>query len=212
VREADHSGDLTLVERMLAGDERAFEAFAERYFKALYRFTFARLRGDRELTREIVQTAVTKALAKLDNYRGEAALLTWLCSCCRNEILMHFRHRRTAPPAVELEEELEPVPGFAPQGPGDPEAVLLKRESARQVHMALDGLPAHYAQALEWKYLDRLPVNDIAWRLGVRPKAAESLLTRARQAFRTSYEAVQDACATGQNTEEPNDARTRSED
>jgi RNA polymerase sigma-70 factor (ECF subfamily) len=190
VREGDHSEDLELAERMLAGDEAAFEAFGELYFKALYRFTSTRLRGDRELTREIVQTAVTKALSKLDTYRGEASMLTWLCSCCRNEILMHFRRRRTTAPDVELTEELEPAAGFGSLGPGSPEAKLLRRETSHLVHAALDGLPGHYGQALEWKYLDGLPVADIAWRLGVRPKAAESLLTRARQAFRTIYESL----------------------
>jgi DNA-directed RNA polymerase specialized sigma24 family protein len=56
--------------------------------------------------------------------------------------------------------------------------------------MALDLLPPHYSQALEWKYLERLPVLEIAARMGVQAKAAESLLTRARQAFRTSYQSL----------------------
>ena len=42
----------------------------------------------------------------------------------------------------------------------------------------------HYGDILEWKYVDGLSVADIAARLGVGPKAAESLLTRARNAFR----------------------------
>ncbi len=176
---SDHSGDLDLVGRMLAGEERAFETFGERYFKALYRFTSARLEGDRDLTREIVQIAMMKALSKLETYRGEASLLTWLCSCCRNEILMHFRRRRTAPTGVELEEGRDLR---------DPEIVLLGKERANRVHMTLDGIPGHYARALEWKYLDRLPVQEIASRMGVLPKAAESLLTRAREAFRKTYE------------------------
>jgi RNA polymerase sigma-70 factor (ECF subfamily) len=194
VQEAERSEDLTLVERMLAGDEDAFETFGERYFKALYRFVSARLQGDRELTREIVQTAVTKALGKLATYRGEASLLTWLCSCCRNEILMHLRRRQSAPAFVELTEE--------PETGRDPEVVLLSRERAQRVHMALDMIPAHYARALEWKYVDGFAVNDIAGRLGVQPKAAESLLTRARQAFRTRYEKLK----------EPDHGRTRPRD
>lgn len=178
---SDHGADLQLVERMLAGDERAFETFGERYFQALYRFTSARLQGDRDLTREIVQTAIAKALSRLETYRGEASLLTWLCACCRNEILMCFRSRRSAPAAVELEDGRDPH---------DPEIALLGKERAHRVHMALDGIPDHYARALEWKYLDRLSVLEIAERMGVQPKAAESLLTRARQAFRTTYESL----------------------
>jgi RNA polymerase sigma-70 factor (ECF subfamily) len=173
---------------MLAGDEAAFEAFGERCFKALYRFAFARLNGDRDLTREIVQAAVAKALGKLASYRGEASLLTWLCACCRNEILMHFRRARSAPVEIDLDGP-DAGSGMATPTTGDPEVVVL-------VHMALDGLPERYAQALEWKYVDGLPVDAIAERLGLGPKAAESLLTRARQAFRTSY-----ADVIGKNTE-----------
>ncbi len=180
---AKHIEDLRLVERMLAGEEAAFEAFGERCLKAVYRFTLARLQGDRALAQEIVQTAMAKALANLGTYRGDASLPTWLCSCCRNEILMHFRRRRTAPAEVALEEEDLEAAGDA----GDAEAALLRREEAVAVHMALDLLPEHYAQALEWMYTERLQVREIAALMGVQPKAAESLLTRARQAFRTSY-------------------------
>jgi RNA polymerase sigma-70 factor (ECF subfamily) len=99
------------------------------------------------------------------------------------------------PAELELEEGQEPVPGSGRQAPRDPEAALLHEESARRVHMALDGLPERYARALEWKYVECLSVNEIAWRMGVRPKAAESLLTRARQAFRTSYDGLRGAFA-----------------
>ena len=172
---------------MRAGEEAAFSEFVERYSRALYRFTLARLDGDRDLTRETVQSVITKALGKLDTYRGEASLLTWLCACCRNEVLMHLRRRRAAPWRVELDDGVEPAPGFHVQRPRDPERVLLRREETHLVHVALDTLPSHYAQALEWKYVERAPVVEIAARLGIRPKAAESLLTRARQAFRRSY-------------------------
>jgi DNA-directed RNA polymerase specialized sigma24 family protein len=48
----------------------------------------------------------------------------------------------------------------------------------------LDHLPPHYGSVLEWKYIDELPVQEIADRLGMRLRAAESLLARARRAFR----------------------------
>ena len=188
----EHTADLQLVGRMLGGDESAFAVFGDRYFAAVYRFALARLDGDRELTREIVQSVMTRTLSRLDTYRGEAALLTWLCACCRNEILMHFRRRSSAPAEVPLDpgfgREPEPAAGAPPAGPRRPDAALERREAARLVHAALEALPARYARALEWKYLEHLPVREIAERLEVGPKAAESLLTRARQAFRTTWE------------------------
>lgn len=187
---AKYGEDQRLVERMLAGDEKAFEAFGERYFKALYRFVSARLGGDGELTREIVQTAVCHALARLDTFRGEASLLTWLCACCRNEMLMHFRRRKSAPVELEMNDEIELAPAFPSAPPRNPETALLRHEASHLVHIVLDALPAHYARALEWKYLDHLPVKEIAARMSLDPKAAESLLTRARQAFRAGYEGL----------------------
>jgi len=64
---------------------------------------------------------------------------------------------------------------------------LLRREVARLVHVTVDHLPPHYSQLLEWKYSDGLSVKEIAGQLGISPKAAESLLTRARQAFRDGF-------------------------
>ena len=52
----------------------------------------------------------------------------------------------------------------------------------------LDSLPAEERVVLEWKYLDRCTVREIAERLGRTEKGAEALLYRARNAFRTAYE------------------------
>jgi RNA polymerase sigma factor (sigma-70 family) len=68
-----------------------------------------------------------------------------------------------------------------------PEDALRQEEVARLVHVALDRLPGRYGDALEWKYIDGLSVRQIAERLGLSAKAAESLLTRARAAFRDGF-------------------------
>ncbi len=181
-----------LVERMLAGDEVAMDEFADGYFPGLLRFALARLQGDSELARELVQTTVCKALAKLATFRGEAPLSTWLCACCHNEIRMHFRRKATLPRVIELDsrddEDGEAAADLVPSLGEHPEGVLERKEEARRVHATLDRLPPRYARALEWKYLDRLSVQQIAGRLRLGAKAAESLLTRARRAFREGFE------------------------
>jgi len=185
----EHAEDLALVERMLDGDERAFEVFGERYSRALWRFAVSRLAGDRERAAEIVQTTMVKALSKIETYRGEASLLTWLCACCRNEVLMHFRSRRRAPEEVELGEGIEPAAGVSVAPPIDGEAALLARERALRVHLILDTLPGDYARALEWKYVEKLSMREIATRLERSEKSVESLLARSRSAFRRSWDA-----------------------
>lgn len=180
--------DKQLVRRMLAGDERAFEEFSDSYIPILYRFASRRLDRDRELTREIVQSTVCKAIAKLSTFRGEAALTTWLCACCRTEIAGYFRRQNRPIREVELaEDDIALDTPWSLSSLEGPEQDLLRKETADLVHSALDSLPPHYGQALEWKYLDGLSVKEIADRLAVGPKAAESLLTRARQAFRDGH-------------------------
>ena len=87
-----------------AGDERAFDRVSEGYLPVLYRFALRRVGGERELARDLVQTTMCKVIEKLDSYRGEAPLFTWLCACCRHEIAAHFRRLGRRPREVELAE------------------------------------------------------------------------------------------------------------
>jgi RNA polymerase sigma-70 factor (ECF subfamily) len=69
----------------------------------------------------------------------------------------------------------------------DPEATLRRRELSTIVQLTLDHLPGRYGDVLEWKYMHGLSVDEIAGRLGIGYKAAESLLTRARAEFRQAF-------------------------
>lgn len=178
------AGERRLVDRMRAGDELAFESFAEHYIPALYRFAQRRL-GDRELTKEIVQATVCKVIGKLDGFRGEAPLFTWLCACCANEIAAHYRRLGRRPREVELDEDAAET------------RAIERMETADLVHVSLDRLPSGHARILEWRYVEGLEVAEIAVRLETSYKAAESLLSRARAGFRDVYEQFAAAGDTG---------------
>lgn len=175
---------------MRAGEEQAFEEFFAIYFQPLFRFALSRVGRQRDLAKEVAQVAICTALEKLHLFRGEAQLFTWLCAICRCEIFAARRRERREALSEPLTEDLltRPEDRTAAQLE-DPEHRLLRDEVARQVRQTVDCLPPHYAQALAWKYTDGLPVNEIARRLGVSAKAAESLLTRAREAFRAHFPA-----------------------
>ncbi len=182
-------GDRALARRILAGDEAAFDEFFEGHFPGLFRFASARVR-DPELARDLVQTAICKAIANLRTYRGESTLAAWLFTICRYEISGHYRKLCRAPPRVDLAEEGSDAGMTLDSLVSDldgPDESLSRKEVVQRVHAVLDALPPRYGAALEWKYVDGLSVKEIAERLGVGPKAAESLLTRARQAFRDHF-------------------------
>ena len=185
--------DIALTRRVLAGDEAAFDEFFARYFPRLYRFALARLDNNEDAAEEIVQRVLIRALDRLHTYRGEAALLTWLCSLCRREIAARYEaesRRREVSLVDERPEIRVALDALAASGSIDPEALLGRQELADLVRLTLDHLPGRYGDVLEWKYMQDLSVHEIADRLGVGYKAAESLLTRARAAFRDGFALV----------------------
>jgi RNA polymerase sigma-70 factor (ECF subfamily) len=195
--------DLALARRVLDGDEAAFDEFFAGNFPRLYRFALARLGGNEDAAEEIVQRVLIRALARLQTYKGEAALLTWLCTLCRREI-SGWREREGQLREVSLFDDRLQVraalDALAAVEADDPEATLRRRELSGLVQLTLDHLPGRYGDVLEWKYIQELSVDEIAGRLGVGYKAAESLLTRARAAFRDGFPFVigdwLDGCAT----------------
>ncbi len=187
----DRGSDRFLVKRLLAGEDRAFEEFFDAYFPRLYRFALARVDHDPDSAEEVVQATLTKVILKLHTFRGEAALFSWLCTFCRHQISAFYRQRQRAPRRVDLMEDepeiLAALESLTMTADADPQEKLQRKELSRLVQVTLDHLPPRYGDALEWKYIHGLTVKEIAALLEVGPKAAESLLTRARSAFRDGF-------------------------
>jgi RNA polymerase sigma-70 factor (ECF subfamily) len=190
----DNGSERELVRRMLGGDEGAFDEFFADYFPRLFRFAVLRLR-DSDAAEDIVQASLMAAMRHLGSWRGEASLFTWLCTICRREIAA-WQKRTSRRVIVSIEDDdpgvraaLDSIGAAADAA----DARLARADTGRIVQLALDHLPPRYSRVLEWKYLEELSVDDIAGRLQCTPKAAESLLTRARDAFRDAFAAVQAA-------------------
>ena len=186
--------DQELIAAMLAGDETAFRTFFDSYFPRVYRFALPRLASDVEATKEVVQATLARAVRHLAGYRGEAALFSWLCQICRRQIVDYLRaNKRYSDNVVliddtpELRAALEAVEAPAAdepsQGYGD-------AETKRLVQSVLDRLPARYGDVLEWKYIEGRSVEEIGALLGIGHTAAQSVLARARTAFRQALETV----------------------
>jgi RNA polymerase sigma-70 factor (ECF subfamily) len=190
----DYGSDREMVRRMLGGDEAAFDEFFADYFPRLFRFAVLRVR-DQDAAEDIVQNSLIAAVRHLGSWRGEASLFTWLCTICRREISAW--EKRTSRRAIVSIADDDPGLRAALESIGAaaeaPDAGLARADTGRIVQLVLDHLPPRYSRALEWKYLEDLSVDDIAGRLQCTPKAAESLLTRARDAFRDAFAAVQAA-------------------
>ncbi len=187
--------DRSLAAKVAAGDQAAFDAFFKEYFPRLFRFTLTRVDNNEELAEEIVQRTMCIVVRKMGSFRGEALLFTWLCQICRNETNAVFRQRK-----IEMREDvpIEDHPGVqaalesVAADDGRPESAMRREEIANFVRVTLEHLPSKYAQALELKYVQGYSVKEVATSLNVGEKAAESILTRSRVAFKERFKAIWD--------------------
>jgi RNA polymerase sigma-70 factor (ECF subfamily) len=182
--------DKQLVRRLLAGDERGFGQFFDRYSHRLAAFVVRRTRLDRAAVEDVVQNAMIRAVRSLGQYRGEASLLTWMCQIARSELADRQRREQRRPQVISYDADaglgaavdqiavadaIGPVAGFDDGARGE------------AVWQTLAALPDRQARVLELKYGDDLSVEEIAVQLGVTVTAAQSLLARARNAFREAW-------------------------
>ncbi|MAT05634.1 MAG: RNA polymerase subunit sigma-24 [Acidimicrobiaceae bacterium] len=105
--------------------------------------------------------------------------VAWLIGIARHKLADHWRRR-------EREQRLLVAVDAEPDASDDTWDVELDRITA---HEALAELGPYHRGALTLRYVDGLPVREVAAHLGRTEKATEVLLVRARAAFRTVYEA-----------------------
>lgn len=187
--------DRSLASRVAAGDQDAFDSFFREYFPRLFRFILSRVDNDADLAEEIVQRTMCIVVRKMGSYRGEALLFTWLCQICRNETSAVFRQRKLEMRADIPIEDHPAVQAALESVMADdylPESARRREEISHFVTVTLEHLPSRYATALEMKYVQGNSVVEIAEKLGVGEKAAESILTRARVAFKERFGSIWD--------------------
>src|SRR5579885_1727240 len=144
------------------GDQAAVRALADAALQPLYCFCFYRVGRNRHVCEEVVQETLARALRR----ENAALALDALWANMDRELL-----------ALDARLDSEPL---AEEG-------LLREETRELVNATMSQLPPHYREALEAKYLTGKSVHDMASSWSTTDKAVESLLSRARNAFRATF-------------------------
>lgn len=141
----------------------------------LFAFVLRRC-GDRSLAEDLTSDVVLRAVRETKR-TGVLVTPAWLTTVARNRLIDHWRSAAREDRRLRLAWSDRDGDEWNDDSPLDPEAV---REAMR-------GLRPDHQAVLSLRYLDDLTVPEVAKSLGRSIHATESLLVRARRAFRESY-------------------------
>ncbi|MCI0701506.1 MAG: RNA polymerase sigma factor [Planctomycetia bacterium] len=165
---------------VLAGDTGAWRLWFDTHFERLSAYVQWRCGGLRDLADDVLQETWLTAVRRLSAFDpAKGSFFNWLCGIASNTARNAIRTRQRANLRIRPLTPKDDVPSADASN---------ATEKAERVASALTELPDHYEAVLRAKYFDQQTVEQIAKARGESLKAVESLLSRARQAFRDAYE------------------------
>ncbi len=192
----DATFDAAWRDKALAGEDQAVTRLASWALVPLYRFCLYRVGRNHHLCEEVVQETLLRAIRGLERYEPDRAggrIFPWLTGLARNEIRRVLSRESAAAGLQEfwtkMDEQLLSLYAMLETEPFGQD-LLVRAETQQMVNATMSQLPPHYGRALEAKYVAGQSTRDVATALGLSAKAAESLLGRARKAFRATFLAL----------------------
>lgn len=179
--------DLFLVERSVAGDQKAFELLVIKYQRRIQRL-IGRMVRDVDLVEDIAQETFIRAYRALAQFRGDAQFYTWLYRIAVNTAKKALMDMKRDPTVSEnsfksadddetsmLENELT--------SSETPDAVLASKEIAEMVNSAMDALPEELRQAITLREIEGLSYEEISEAMNCPIGTVRSRIFRAREAI-----------------------------
>lgn len=179
--------DALLVERTVAGDQKAFELLVIKYERRIQRL-IGRMVRDVDLVEDIAQETFIRAYRAMGKFRGDAQFYTWLYRIAVNTAKKFLMDLKRNPTVSENsfktadDDETSPVENEL-TSPETPEAVLASKEIAEMVNAAMDALPEDLRQAITLREIEGLTYEEIADAMNCPIGTVRSRIFRAREAI-----------------------------
>ncbi|MCB0343845.1 MAG: sigma-70 family RNA polymerase sigma factor [Bdellovibrionales bacterium] len=168
----------------------------DKYGDLLYGFALKSVKNP-DLAKDLVQDTFVSALDKLDTFKGDSAVSTWLTAILKNKVVDHYRKAstRTTSSTDNLEEVVNAQFNsfsiwrvFVPNWARDPEEAVEHASFIETLKDCLKKLPELSRQALELRTMEGAKTADICKILDIRPSNLGVTIYRARMALRTCME------------------------
>jgi len=178
------SVDLELVQRVQAGDKKAFDVLIMKYQQRIVHVITGFVHDPVEAL-DVAQEAFIKAYRAIPNFRGDSAFYTWLYRIAINTSKNHLTARSRRPPLHDVDAMDATNFYDAPELKEfeTPESKLVSDELQQVIYNAIEGLPEDTATAIKLRELEGLSYEEIAEVMGCPIGTVRSRIFRAREAI-----------------------------
>ncbi|TDG16871.1 RNA polymerase sigma factor [Paraburkholderia silviterrae] len=184
--------DAEIVRRIVSGDLAAFELLMRRHNRRLFRLARATLRNDAE-AEDALQDAYLKAFNALAQFRGDAALATWLSRLVLNECFGRMRRearrQNLMPTLLNGADDEQMAFDMDPTNVHDdfaPDQAASRAEIRALLERKLDALPVGFRTVFVLRSVEEMSIEETAQCLGIAEATVRSRHFRARQMLRDS--------------------------
>jgi RNA polymerase sigma-70 factor (ECF subfamily) len=180
--------DLQLVQRTVAGDDKAYELLVVKYQRRIERL-IGRMVRDVDLVEDIAQETFIRAYRALHQFRGEAQFYTWLYRIAVNTAKKALVDMKRDPTVSEAalrgsdDDDETYRPGNEPTTDESPDTILAAKEIAAAVNAAMEALPVELRQAVTLREIEGLSYEEIAEVMNCPIGTVRSRIFRAREAI-----------------------------
>ena len=176
--------DQALVERVQAGDRRAFDLLVRKYQHRLVAL-ISRYVRDWSECEDIAQESFVRAWKALPSFRGESAIYTWLYKIAVNTAKNHLVAMGRRPPTddIGIEDAMQIDGGMRLKDKATPEHELLRQEIEQTVFDTVEQLPEDLKTAITLREVEGLSYEEIAEKMDCPIGTVRSRIFRARDAI-----------------------------
>ncbi len=180
--------DLQLVQRTVAGDQKAYGLLVMKYQRRIERL-IGRMVRDVDLVPDLAQETFLRAYRALPQFRGEAQFYTWLYRIAVNTAKKAMVELNRNPVMTESalrgkdDDDETSLPGRELTTDETPETVIAAQEIAQAVNAAMDALPEDLRQAIVLREIEGMSYEDIAAAMDCPIGTVRSRIFRAREAI-----------------------------
>lgn len=165
--------------------EQKFISVYHSYVSEIYQYVYLRTGMNKALAEDITQDIFVDVYRGMSGFKGLSSERTWVFKIARNKLNDFYRKQYS--PKFEVVEIDDYMTEYLEDPSQDIQELLIKSFEREKVRACLHGLPEQYRIVLILKYIDEKTVKEIASIVEKSPKAIESILQRAKNAFIKSY-------------------------